>query len=110
MMTHTYKISGMTCNHCKNKIEELLSKVAGVKTVTVDLKKQEASIEMNEHVATDILKASLQDYPKDQLTEVSRAKPPAVAEEAKEKKSWFTTYKPILLIFIYISIASLIAG
>jgi Cu2+-exporting ATPase len=40
----------MTCNGCRNHVEEVLSKVDGVSKVTVDLEKSEATIEMESHI------------------------------------------------------------
>lgn len=52
-MKHTYHIDGMTCNGCRNHVEETLSKVAGVSNVIVDLEKAEATIEMETHVSIE---------------------------------------------------------
>ena len=109
-MTHTYNISGMTCSGCQNKVESLLSKVDGVKKVSIDLAKGTADIEMAKHVPTDNLKTALADYPKYQLTEAVNHMPAFSSDFEEEKKSWFETYKPILLIFAYITVASLIAS
>jgi heavy metal translocating P-type ATPase len=49
-MNHKYHIQGMTCNGCRNHVEEALSKVKGVSKVAVDLAKAEAYIEMEKHI------------------------------------------------------------
>jgi len=49
-MKHTYQILGMSCNGCRNHVEEILSKVEGVLNVTVDLKKAETTIDMETHI------------------------------------------------------------
>ncbi|MFD1094130.1 heavy metal translocating P-type ATPase [Salegentibacter chungangensis] len=49
-MKHTYHISGMSCNGCRNHVEESLSKVKGVENVSVNLEKAEAEIEMERHI------------------------------------------------------------
>nr|WP_288931830.1 heavy metal translocating P-type ATPase [uncultured Allomuricauda sp.] len=49
-MKHTYHIHGMSCNGCRNHVEETLSKVDGVNAVEVNLEKAEAVIEMEEHI------------------------------------------------------------
>lgn len=102
-MTHTYKISGMTCSGCQSKIQQLLLKVTGVKNVSIDLSKGEAAIEMDKHISSSILKETLKDYPKYQLTEINH--PPLIVSSDitdEESKSWLETYKPVLLIFAYI--------
>ena len=58
-MTHTYNIIGMTCGGCQAKVQALLSKVAGIKNVSINLQKGEASIDMERHIATEDLKAAL---------------------------------------------------
>ena len=44
-MKHTYHIHGMTCNGCRNHVEQTLSKIEGVTNASVDLEKAEATIE-----------------------------------------------------------------
>lgn len=58
-MKHTYHIHGMTCNGCRNHVEETLSKVKGISNVTVDLEKAEASIEMEQHVPLAVFQEAL---------------------------------------------------
>ncbi|HTD97792.1 MAG TPA: cation transporter [Mucilaginibacter sp.] len=106
-MTHTYNISGMTCSGCQHKVESLLAKVDGVKKVSIDLAKGTADIEMTKHIPTVTLKLALENYPKYQLSE---AITPTSVDNEDEKKSWFATYKPILLIFAYIAAVSLISA
>ena len=48
-MKHTYHINGMSCKGCKSHVEEILSKIDGVSKVTVDLEKEDAIIETEEH-------------------------------------------------------------
>eukprot|EP01035_Chromulina_nebulosa_P005395 gene5395-7314_t len=50
-------ISGMTCTGCQAKVQSLLSTINGVKKVSIDLAKNEASIEMEKHIPTSQLKA-----------------------------------------------------
>ncbi len=103
-MTHTYKVSGMTCTGCQAKVQGLLMKVDGVKNVHIDLPKGEATIEMNKHISTDDLKAALQDYPKYGLSETNDAYAMVdTGVETEAPRSWVATYKPILLIFAYIT-------
>lgn len=94
----------MTCSGCQAKVQGLLSKIAGVKNVSIDLSKGEAIIEMDKHIATAELKDALKDYPKYQLSENNHRHHATVREvEEIEDKSWIVTYKPILLIFAYIT-------
>lgn len=50
MMKHTYSIEGMTCDGCRSHVEKILSEMEGVANVTVDLEKNEATIEMENHI------------------------------------------------------------
>lgn len=95
----------MTCGGCQAKVQGLLSKVTGVKNVSIDLAKGEATIDMDKHIVTSDLKEVLKDYPKYQLSETIHQQQ-VIAEE--EAKSWIVTYKPILLIFLYIIGVSLL--
>lgn len=49
-MEHIYKITGMSCNGCKNHVEESLSQLEEVSKVSVSLEKSEATIEMKSHI------------------------------------------------------------
>jgi cation transport ATPase len=60
MMAHKYHIHGMTCNGCRNHVEEILSKVKGISNVEVDLEKAEATIEMEGHIPINKLQEALQ--------------------------------------------------
>ena len=102
-MTHTYNVSGMTCTGCQAKVQNVLSKVKGVKDVSIDLSKGEATIDMEKHVPTTDLQDALKDYPKYQLSEANHQHHAVISVvEEDETKSWAETYKPILLIFGYI--------
>ena len=49
-MKHVYRVSGMTCNGCKNSVEKSLSEIENIKHVSVDLEKETAAIEMKQHL------------------------------------------------------------
>ena len=49
-MTHTYDITGMTCNGCRTHVEKVLNAVEGVSKATVNLERKEAIIEMESHI------------------------------------------------------------
>jgi copper chaperone CopZ/uncharacterized membrane protein YphA (DoxX/SURF4 family) len=101
----------MTCDGCSAKVSYLLKKVSGVTGVAIDLEKGQADITMESHVPTPLLQDALKDYPKYQLAEQEHGHKAAAnifPDQAEERKSWPSTYKPILLIFGYISTISLI--
>ena len=45
------KIEGMTCNHCKVRVEKALNEVEGVTGVNVDLEGKKAVVEGNADMA-----------------------------------------------------------
>lgn len=100
-MTHIYDVTGMTCSGCQAKVQTLLSKIEGVKNVTIDLTKGQATVDMERHIPTSKLKSALIDYPKYQLAE-NNHQHHLIPEVEEETKSWIEIYKPILLIFAYI--------
>lgn len=59
-MKHTYTIGGMTCNGCKNHVQETLSNIEGVLNASVDLEKGEATLEMNEHLSIETLQKAFE--------------------------------------------------
>jgi copper chaperone CopZ len=108
-MTHTYNIEGMTCTSCQAKVQNVLSKITGVKKVSVDLATGSAEIEMDKHISTSTLQNALKDYPKYNLSEAVST--PVISTYIEEEtKTWFETYKPILLIFGYIIFLSIIGA
>lgn len=119
-MTHTYNITNMTCEGCVAKVSYLLKQLPEVTNVTVNLDKGTADLTMSSHVATSKLQETLKDYPKYQLSEQAdhhhMAAAPAPETDvfgnavAKPAKSWVQTYKPILLIFGYITAIAAIAS
>lgn len=108
-MKHTYNVSGITCSGCQLKVKGILEKFAGVKTVNVNLLSGDTMIEMDKHISTDTLQKALKDYPKYQLSEIAPQHHAPIHEfEQDEKKTWLQTYKPILLIFGYITTITLL--
>jgi copper chaperone CopZ len=107
-MTHTYKVTGMTCDGCSAKVSHLLKQVQGVSEVQVNLEAGEANITMDKHVETPVLQNALKYYPKYSLTEKENGHKTidVFNNQLEEPKSWLATYKPILLIFAYITTTS----
>lgn len=92
----------MTCSGCQAKVQTVLSNIKGVKNVSIDLSKGEATVEMDKHVPTSDLQSALAKYPKYQLTENNHHQAHASIPAAEEERSWIETYKPILLVFGFI--------
>lgn len=94
----------MTCSGCQAKVQSLLSKVTGVNNVSIDLHTGHTTIDMDKHISTVALKEALNEFPKYQLSELTIRQPiPVVSQLAEAPASWLQTYKPILLIFTYIT-------
>jgi copper chaperone CopZ len=104
-MIHTYKISGMTCDSCRETVQKVLSRVEGVTGVSVDRERGEADVTMQKHIDTQTLQDALKAHPKYRLSEKEHI---AVPFPGEEEKTWFQTYKPVLLIFTYIAGLTLI--
>lgn len=108
-MTHTYNVSGMTCAGCQAKVLELLSKVTGVNNVSIDLPTGKAIIDMDNHIAIAELETALKDYPKYKLSETNHQHNEVILPISEDElKSLVQTYKPILLIFGYITVTTLL--
>ncbi|NBL65984.1 heavy-metal-associated domain-containing protein [Flavobacterium sp. NST-5] len=105
-MTHNYHISGMTCEACEAKIVYLFKQIPDVQNVSVDLKTGIVSVEMQKHVPTVTFQEVLTPYPKYRLSEPKDKN--TVLGNSNSQKSWLETYKPIVLIFSYISVVSFI--
>ncbi|MET0394697.1 MAG: cation transporter [Chitinophagaceae bacterium] len=112
-MTHTYNISGMTCTGCQAKVQGLLSAAPGIHKVSIDLAAGQAALEMDQHVATETLQEALKAHPRYHITEATPPHSmPAAAHNAtaeEEAKTWWQTYKPVLLVFAYIAGATILA-
>lgn len=59
-MKHSYNISGMSCNGCKNHVEKALSEVEGVIKVEVSLENKSAIVEMDKHISLSTFQDALQ--------------------------------------------------
>lgn len=57
-MTHTYKITGMTCNGCRSKVEKTLNAIDGISAV-VTLEPPIATITMEKHIPIEQLQTAL---------------------------------------------------
>lgn len=102
-MTHEYQISGMTCSSCEAKVKSALFSVAGVTNVDVSKETNSAVISMEQHVSLSALQRALTE--KDSKYKISAI---GHNELAEETKSWLETYKPVLLIFGFITVVTLL--
>ncbi|HEY1040283.1 MAG TPA: cation transporter, partial [Bacteroidia bacterium] len=98
-MTHSYKITGMTCDSCQAKVQKILAEIEGVTDARVNWRAGEAEITMQKHISTPTLQAALKGT-KYQIAEIRENIPHFMGEETK---SWLQTYKPVLLLFVFIT-------
>lgn len=102
-MTHTYKVTGMTCNKCAASVKKALEGTTGVTSVQVTLEPPQVVVTMEYHVPTDVLNKALK-----AAGNYSIAEPGSMVHEehemiSEEKKPFFTAYKPVLLVFAYLA-------
>lgn len=97
-MTHTYSISGMTCSSCEEKVQSSLRALQDITNVIVSKDTATATITMNKHIPLRELQNALGG--ENRRYTISA---PHHNELAEQSKTWFQTYKPIILIFTYIT-------
>jgi copper chaperone CopZ len=101
-MTHTYQISGMTCGSCEAKVKSALFTLPDV--TNVEVTRTTATITMDKHISFNDLQNAIS--AKGNYT-ISATQHNEIAEQTK---SWFATYKPLLLIFFYITLVSVLVS
>ncbi len=108
-MTHTYQISGMTCNSCVAKVKSELLKLGDILSADVQLKEPQATITMSKHIADNVLQNTVQ---KAGNYTISLQQGQHMHNEMEDtmEKGWLQTYKPLLLVFAYILGISLITS
>ncbi|MBB2146214.1 heavy-metal-associated domain-containing protein [Pedobacter sp. LMG 31464] len=104
-MKHTYQVTGMTCSGCENKVKSSLLLVPDIMDVEVSKDTNSATITMEKHVGLSTLQDALGGN--DSKYQISAQ---AHSEILEETKSFWETYKPVLLLFGYVGIISLIAS
>lgn len=93
-MVHKYQITGMTCATCESKVKSALLFVNNVTSVEVSVSDSSATITMEKHIPLSKFQKALDS--KYQISTIHHN------ETIEQTKSWLSTYKPILLIFMYI--------
>jgi copper chaperone CopZ len=102
-MTHTYQITGMTCSGCEAKVKTQLFSVPDVTAVEVSRETNSGTITMDKHISLNTLQEALGGSgSKYQISAVNHN------ESAEQAKGWLEIYKPILVIFGYITLVTLL--
>lgn len=99
-MTHTYNITGMTCNGCLAKVKSQLLMLGDITEAEIQLSAPQATITMQKHIPVEALQSALNKAGNFTITEEGGMMHSMPVEE---EKSWFDTYKPILVVFAYIT-------
>lgn len=99
-MTHTYNITGMTCNGCVAKAKSELLKLGDVTEAEVQLQAPQATISMHKHIPVETLQAALSKAGDYNITEADGGMHSSTQET--DNRTWIETYKPLLVVFGYI--------
>jgi len=100
-MTHTYQIDGMHCSSCISKVKSKLLKIGAVTEAQIQLNAPQATITMQQHIPTAELQQAVEKAGSFSLKEIHDSI--NHAGNTEEKKYWLVTYKPLLLIFAFIT-------
>jgi copper chaperone CopZ len=103
-MTHTYNIAGMTCTNCEAKVRSALLTLPDVVSAEVSQQKGTATVTMEKHIPLAELQKAITAKGNYEISSAHHS------EAAEQARSWFTTYKPVLLIFVFITCISVIAS
>lgn len=106
MKTTQYTVTGMTCGGCVNRVQATLSPFS--KTTQVTLEPPLAAL-TEASAGLDALNQALAAVGKYRLSAIAVA-PQLQATEYSDisPKSWFKTYQPLLLVFAYILLITLV--
>ncbi|MFZ1497361.1 MAG: MauE/DoxX family redox-associated membrane protein [Saprospiraceae bacterium] len=97
-MTHTYQLTGMTCGSCEAKVKSSLLSVENITGVEVSKDENTATLSMDKHVSLSQLQQALGGSDsKYQISAIHQN------EVEVQTRTWITIYKPIFLIFAYIT-------
>ena len=92
----------MTCGSCEAKVKSSFLLLPNVTEVEVSKDNQTAIISMDKHIAL----STFQNAPDKKYSITSMEH----NETAEQAKNWLATYKPILIIFAYITTIAIIAA
>ena len=102
-MIRTYTINGMTCGGCVAKVTYLLEQHSNISLAEIELKNNTATLTVEKEIEIDELRRLFEAHPKYTITFSNTS-------EDKQNKRVFTTYKPLLLIFLFIAATTAIVS
>lgn len=104
-MTYNYQVTGMTCSSCEAKVKEAIGSLLGIDKVEVSRVNRTASITSSAIMSVDDLQFALGGKDsKYQISDLIRSVP----STEEPTRTWLETYRPILLVFGYITITTLL--
>ena len=102
-MIRTYTINGMTCEGCVAKVTYLLEQHSNISLAEIELKNNTATLTVEKEIAIDELRRLFEAHPKYTITFSN-------SNEDKQNKPVFTSYTPLLLIFLFIAATTAIVS
>ncbi len=60
-MIYEFKVDGMKCMHCVSAVENALSDISGVNSMTVSLENASVKVECDDAVSIDVLKNAVEE-------------------------------------------------
>ncbi len=100
-MKNEYIITGMTCGGCVAKVKDKLEGIKGIQSVHVQLEAPQAVVQMVDHVPVEEIQAELSSAGHYSIEEKLKPHHEVQVEELPETS--MTTYKPLILIVIFIA-------
>lgn len=97
-MTHTYRLTGMTCGNCEKSVKQKLLSVAGISNVELSHKTESVTLTTDKHISVNDLQNVIGgEGGKYKIGNL------VVDGDTEQSRTWLQTYKPILLIFAFIT-------
>jgi cation transport ATPase len=91
----------MTCNNCVAKAKSEFLKLGDITEADIQLQAPQATIKMQKHIPVEALQAALNKAGNYKISEANIGMHISIPEE--ETRSWVEIYKPILMVFAYIT-------
>ena len=108
-MTHSYTVKGITCEGCVAKVKSKLLMHPDITAADVKLDGQKAVITMQKHLSVAELQEAIGVDTKYKISE-DNTKHDHHRVAGSETKSWLATYKPLLVIAVFITGVSLLTS
>src|SRR3954469_5787081 len=100
-MTHTYNISGVTCSGCVAKVKSRLLMHPDVTAAEITADGRGSTITMQKHVTVSALQDAIGKDSKYSI-EADSAHGHSKGAAAEKADSFLATYRPLLLVFLFI--------